>query len=130
MSEHVVFVDTYRIRDGKVDEFKQATEEIVEFVAAQEPQLIAYGVYINEEGTEATGFQIHPDSESVERHFAVAGPRFGPIMELIEVAKIEVYGKPSDRVLEQMHQMARSFGSVQVSVKDLHAGFIRLQQAK
>jgi hypothetical protein len=127
MSDQVIFVDTYRIRDGKVDEFRQATDEIVEFVTANEPRLIAYGVYINDEGTEATGFQIHPDSESIEHHFAVAGPKFGPIMEFIEVAKIDVYGKPSDRVLEHMMQMAKSFGSVQVSVKNLHAGFIRHQ---
>lgn len=41
MSEPIVYVDNSEIRDGKLEELKTALNELVEFVEANEPQLIA-----------------------------------------------------------------------------------------
>jgi hypothetical protein len=49
MSEPIVFFDTWKLRDGKLEEYRRAAKEFVEFVAENEPQLIAYNVYINQE---------------------------------------------------------------------------------
>ena len=64
--EPVVFIDTWRIRNGKLDAFKDAARAFVDFVAAHEPQLIAYNVYVDEQSNNTTVAQIHPDSESIE----------------------------------------------------------------
>jgi quinol monooxygenase YgiN len=124
--EPIMFIDTWRIRDGELDAFKDAARGFVDFVAENEPQLIAYSVYVDEESNQSTVLQIHPDSESIEFHLEVAGPQFGRFMELYEPGgRIEVHGRPADHVLERMRQMAQQFG-VTVLVKERYAGFARL----
>jgi quinol monooxygenase YgiN len=123
--EPVMFIDTWRIREGKLDAFKDAARAFVDFVAENEPQLIAYNVYVDEESNHSTVVQIHPNSESIEFHMEVAGPQFGHFMELYEPGgRIEVHGRPADHVLERMRQMAQQFG-VTVAVKEPYAGFAR-----
>jgi quinol monooxygenase YgiN len=127
MSEPIIFVDTFNIRAGKLEDFKQATKEIVELVQSNEPQLLLYGVHLNNDGTQMTGVQMHTDSASIEKHFMVAGPHFGKVMECLEGGgKMEVFGSPSDNVRQQMEQMASSMG-VAVTFSDLFAGFARLK---
>jgi hypothetical protein len=72
MSGPIVFVGTYRIPEGKLEEWKQGNREMTEFVEVNEPRVIAMHTYINEDGTEATTMHIHPDSESLEFHMEVS----------------------------------------------------------
>jgi quinol monooxygenase YgiN len=128
MREPIIFVDTWKIGEGKLDAFKDATREFVDFVAESEPQLIAYQVYIDEESNHSTVVQIHPDSESIEFHMNVAGPQFGRFMDLYEPGgRIEVHGRPAPRVLNGMRELAQQFG-VTVVVKERYAGFARLSR--
>jgi hypothetical protein len=125
MSEPIVFIDSSEIREGKLDELKAAIADLVEFVETSEPHPIAYNVYLNEAGTRMTVVQIHPDSASVEFHMEVAGPAFTRFVELIELSTMDVYGKPSDALLEQLRQKVRMLGTATVIVHELHAGFAR-----
>jgi len=77
MSQPIAFLATTRVREGKLDDYKRALRERVEFVEANVPQLIAFNAYVNEEGTEVTALQIHPDSESIELHMRSAASRRG-----------------------------------------------------
>ena len=124
--EPIISIDTWRIREGKLDAFKDAAQAFVDFAAENEPQLIAYNVYVDEETNQSTVVQIHPDPESIEFHLEVAGPQFGRFMEIFEPGgRIEVHGKPADHVLERMRQIAKQFG-VTVAVMERYAGFARL----
>ncbi len=125
-SEPIVFIDTWKIREGKLAAFKDAAREFVDFVAENEPQLIAYNVYIDEQTNHSTVIQIHPDSDSIEFHMKVAGPQFGRFIELYEPGgRIDVHGRPADHVLDRMRQTGQEFG-VTVDVKERYAGFARL----
>lgn len=125
MSEPIVFIDSSEILEGKLEELKTAMKELVEFVQANEPRPIAYDVYFNEGGTRMTVVQVHPDSASMEFHMRVAGPAFPKFAELIKLLTMDVYGKPSDDLLEQMRTKAQMLGSATVLVHELHAGFAR-----
>lgn len=128
MPEPIIFVDEFGIHEGKLEDFKQAAKEIVELVEANEARILTYAIYISDDGKQMTGVQIHPDSESIEAHFAAAGPHFGKIMECLEGGgTMHVFGSPSDQVREQMRQMAAGMG-VTVVFDDLFAGFTRLLQ--
>jgi quinol monooxygenase YgiN len=125
MREPIILIDKWKIREGKLEEFKDAARDFVDFVFENEPQLIAYNVYVDEESNQCTVVQIHPQSESIDFHMEVAGPRFGRFMELYEPGgRIEVHGRPADHILERMQQTARQFG-VAVVLKELYAGFAR-----
>jgi hypothetical protein len=125
MPEPINFVDTWKIRDGRLKELKDAARAFVDFVAENEPRVIAYNVYVDEVSGRSTVVQIHPDSESIEQHIKVAGPHFGRFMELYEPGgTIEIHGRPAGHLLEQMQQIAQQFG-VTITVKEPFAGFTR-----
>jgi hypothetical protein len=46
------------------------------FSQDEEPRIIFYNAYINEDGTQLTVLQAHPDSASVEVHIEVTEPTF------------------------------------------------------
>jgi hypothetical protein len=125
MSEHLVFVDTFRIKPGRAAEFKQAATEICQTVSDGEPRLLAYTIYVSDDGSEGTGLQVHPDYASVKHHRTVMAGHFGTIMQLAEIVRMEIYGPLSARRLEQIRETARLFGDVPVIARDLHAGFFR-----
>lgn len=125
MAAPIIFVDTWTIRDGRLEELKDAARAFVDFVSENEPRLIAYSVYVDENDSRSTVVQIHPDSESIELHMKVAGPHFGRFMELYESGgTIEIHGRPADHVLEHMQQIAQQFG-VTIIVREPFAGFVR-----
>jgi quinol monooxygenase YgiN len=122
----IVYVDTSDVREGALEELKPAMKELVDFVEANEPRIIAYNVYLSDDGTRMTVLNVHPDSESLEYHLKVVGPVVRQFTELVSLTSIHIYGEPSERVLQQSHEKARVLGRDAVVVDSLHAGFNRL----
>lgn len=126
-SEPIVIIDSSKIVEGKLEEVKTAIKELVEFVQASEPQTVAYNVYFSQDGTQMTVVQVHVDSASMEFHIKTAGPAFSKFRELIKLSTMDIYGKPSSSLLEQMRQKAQMLGDATVEVHELHAGFTRFR---
>jgi len=125
MSEPIVLVDSSAIREGKLEELKTLLKELVEFVAANEPRVIAYNMYISGDATRMTVVQVHPDSASVEFHMEIAAPIFRKFTDLLQLQTMDIYGEPSEQVLKLMGAKAQMLGSAAVAVHDLHAGLAR-----
>jgi quinol monooxygenase YgiN len=127
MSDAIVYVDTSDVREGALERLKPAIKELVDFVDANEPRLIAYNVYLSDDGTRMTVVHVHPDSASLEYHMEVVGPVFRQFVELVTLSSIHLYGGPSEKLLKQLHEKAQLLGrgAVLVEVEALHAGFIR-----
>jgi quinol monooxygenase YgiN len=125
MSDAIVYVDTSDVREGALEELRAGMKELVDFVEANEPRIISYNVYFNEEGTRMTVMHVHPDAESVEYHLEVAGPIFRRFVELVTLTSTHIYGRPSDKVLKQADEKVRLLGRGVVDVQGLHAGFTR-----
>jgi quinol monooxygenase YgiN len=126
MSEAIVYIDTSEVREGALEELKAGIKELVEFVAANEPRLLAYNVYLSDDGTRMTVMHMHRDSASLEYHMEVAGPLFRRFVELVTVSSIHIYGEPTEKLLKQLHEKARLLGRGAVVVDALHAGFTRV----
>ena len=125
MSDAIVYVDTSDVREGALEELKAAIRELVDFIDANEPRIIAYNVYFNDGGSRMTVVHVHPDSASLEYHMEVAGPVFRQFVELVTLSSIHVYGETSEKLLKQLHEKARLLGRDAVVVPALHAGFTR-----
>ncbi len=74
MSEPIIIIDSSEVREGKLDDLKAAMKDLVKFAEANEPEMIAYNVYLSEDGRQVTVLQVHPNSASAEFHMKVAGP--------------------------------------------------------
>jgi len=125
MSDAIVYVDTSDVREGALEELKAAIRELVDFIDANEPRIIAYNVYFTDDGSRMTVVHVHPDSASLEYHMEVAGPVFRQFVELVTLSSIHVYGETSEKLLKQLHEKARLLGRDAVVVPALHAGFTR-----
>lgn len=55
----------------------------------------------------------------------VAGPLFPKFAEFIKLLRIDVYGKPSDQLVEQLRRKAQMLGSGTVLAHGFHKGFAR-----
>lgn len=125
MADPIVFVDTSEIHEGKLEELRRAVAEIAAFVEEQETDPISYQVFISDDGRLMTVLQVHPDSASMERHMEIAGPVFARFADLVVLRTIDVYGSPSEKVVDQLRQKAELLGTATVAVHDLQAGFAR-----
>jgi quinol monooxygenase YgiN len=122
MSEPFIFIGTHTLKEGKLEDFKKSCGGLVEVVEANEPRLIAFNLYVNQDGTEVTVVQVHPDADSMLFHMQVAREHISEAYQstLEKTERIDVYGKPSDTVLEMISQLAGS--EVPLSVKAHHLG--------
>lgn len=109
-SEPIVYVDRSDIREGAIEELRAAVERLVEFIRTREPQLIAYGFYIDEEARKMTVVAIHPDPASLELHMDVGRDQFRKLSHLLRLTAIECYGRPTERALDQLRQKASALG--------------------
>jgi hypothetical protein len=127
MSNEIVYVDTSDVREGALEELKPAIGELVDFVEANVPRVIAYNVYFNDESTRMTVVHVHPDSASLEQHLEVVGPVLRRFVDLVTLSSIQIYGEPGEKVLKPVREKARLLGRGDVVVNALHAGFARFE---
>jgi hypothetical protein len=121
-----IFIATNRLKAGRLDLERDRVPGLVEFIEANEPRLIAFNEYVNEAGDEVTVVQVHPDAESVEAHLEIVGERAREAyaQTLDATVRIQVFGRPTQAILDTLRQQASS--GVEISVNGEHlGGFIR-----
>jgi hypothetical protein len=127
MAGPLVYVDRSDITPGRLADLRKAVAELVAFVEAREPRLIAYGFYIDDVGSTMTVVAVHPDTASLEFHLGIGGPEFRKVGAFIRLRAIEVFGRPSDAAVDQLHEKARMLGDATVVVRSADAGFARVR---
>ena len=126
MSGPFIFIATNRLRPEKLGEEKARVPGLVDFIEANEPRLLAFNEYANEEGTEVAVVQVHPDADSMAFHMQVVAERAAAAYaETVEATTgIQVFGTPSNAVVEMLGHQAGA--GVPLSVKPIHlGGFVR-----
>ena len=121
----IVYVDTSEIREGALERLKGGFSELVDFVAANVPDALFYGVYLSDDGGRVTVVHAHRESSSLEHHLEVGGPAFRPFAELLVLSSIRIYGDVSERVVALAEEKARMLGCDDIALQRAHAGFDR-----
>lgn len=108
MAAPFIFIATNRLREGKLAAERDRAADLGAFIEANEPQLLAFNEYVNEDGTEVGVVQIHPNAASMELHMDVVAERAArAYAETLEATtSIQVYGEPSEAVLEMLRRQA------------------------
>jgi hypothetical protein len=122
MSGPFIFIATNRLKEGKLEAERERVPELCEFIEAHEPRLMAFNEYASEDGAEVGVVQVHPDAESMEFHMEVVAERaLRAYAETLDATtSIQVYGAPSDAVLEMLSRQAGA--GVPLTVKRYHLG--------
>jgi quinol monooxygenase YgiN len=126
MSEPIVFISHNRVKEGKLDDFKQAYQKAAKLMEANKPGTIAFLAYVNEDGTEVSIVHVFPEADSMDLHMQGVAERVKETAEFLESDRLEIYGTPSDPVLAMMRQVAGSGVALSVTSEHL-GGFIRLK---
>lgn len=123
MTDPIVFISHSRVKEGKLDAFKQLGREVFPKLEADKPGTVLQYGYVDEAGTEVHFIHVFPDAEAMDAHMLGASERSGKASEFIETRQFEIYGTPSDEALTMLRQAP----GVEVVVRPVGlGGFIRL----
>ncbi len=122
MTGPFIFIATNQLKQGKLDSEKNRVPDLVDFIRANEPQLLAFNEYADEEGTEVAVVQVHPDAESMVFHMGLIAERAASAYaDTIEATtEIQVFGSPSGAVTDMLRRQAGA--GVPLSIKPHHLG--------
>ena len=126
MSGPIVFVSTHRVKEGKLDEFKEHSRKMIPMIEKEKPGTVFFQSYLNEAGTELTIVHVFPDANAMDLHVQGVDERARDAYEFIEPQHFEIYGAASDEVMSMMRGYARPGIGLTVKPQNM-SGFIRLQ---
>jgi hypothetical protein len=126
MSDPIVFLSHFRIKDGQLEFVRRLTSEVAAGLQAEKPRTVLFLTYLDAEGRTISFLHAFADAESMDLHFVGSDERSRTAYEYIEPLGWEVYGKPSSAALETLSQAADSAGVSLASNPDYLAGFLRL----
>jgi len=129
MSQPFAYIGTWTIKPGKEEEAKKFLSDHVAFIEANEPRLIAFHAYFNEEGNTASVVQVHPDSASMETHMQVLAEHMGAAFEIIDTILSEQYYGPMSESLSQTLAQWETSGVKVTKMPLYEAGFTRTNAA-
>jgi hypothetical protein len=106
MTEPVVYVSTWKIKEGKLDAYMRFHERLANTVREMEPRVAAFLAFANDDGTEVTGIHVFADASALDRHMDVLAEQMGVLAEdmgvvtdLLGPGDIDVYGTRPERAL-------------------------------
>jgi hypothetical protein len=117
MTGPFIFIATNRLKQGKLDSEKRRLPDLIEFIQANEPRLIAFNEYADEGGTEVAVVQVHPDADSMAFHMNLIAERAASAYAdtIDTTTNIQVFGIPGGTVADMLRRQAG--GGVPLSIK-------------
>jgi quinol monooxygenase YgiN len=122
MSGPVINVFTYTIKPGKQEEARKRIAELVDFVETNEPRMIAFHAYLDQDGKSLSIVQVHPDSASMEFHMQVNAKHFATAFDWLDTSiGGQLFGPISDALAAELAKWDERFPHVPFH----EAGFTR-----
>ena len=121
MAGPIIYLFTMTIKPGKTEEARNHIAELVDFVETNEPRMIAFHCFFDEEGSKLTIVQVYPDSASMEFHMEVNAKHFTTAFDYLESQlSEEFYGPISETLASELAKWDRT--NVAVTRMPLHEG--------
>ena len=125
MSGPFIVKATSKIHPGKAAAYAPLAAEICRLVEEQEPRVLGFHIYVDEERGSEVVIQIHPDAESMLYHLKVLGEKVRQTFDYSDFQSLEIYGPPSDALMDVLQ---RATQGIPLTVHPVHwCGFNRLQ---
>jgi hypothetical protein len=125
MTEPIVFISHFRIKEGALDAYRRMHHEAVRALEADKPRTLAFLPYLDEDGTRLTILHLFADAESMDLHFKGAEERSAKAYEVLVPDGWDIYGTPSDQVLDAMRNAAGASGVTLTLQPEYVGGFLR-----
>jgi hypothetical protein len=124
MAEPVVFISRNRIKEGRIDDFRQHYSTSIQTTLEAKPGTLVQLAYEDDQAHEVTIVRIFPSAEALDQQIQGADERSKKTYEFIEPTGIEIFGTPSPDTVERMKKIA-GMGIPVVIHPHYTGGFIR-----
>lgn len=124
MSEPIIFISHQRVKEGKLEGYMHYYRQVAEQAKANKPGTLAHIAYHNQEGVELSIIHIFQNAESMELHMKGVDELAKKAFEYVEILSFEIYGNPTEAILEGMMQIAGSGIALNIRPQ-LIGGYIR-----
>lgn len=117
MSETFIYTSVFKVREGKLEDYRSFTRRVAQLVQEQEPAMVHFGIYLDPRTGQATTVQVHRSVDNFARHMDLITPMMGEAREMIDLSEmtIRIYGQPTEAILEQMQSLVGSGAAVSIS---------------
>ena len=112
------------IAEGKVEEFKTQMPPIIEKVMANEPDMLGYQWYLNQDQKKCYIIEWLKNSEAWLTHVSNVESMLPPLFAIAPITRCEFFGNVSEAVEEAIVTISARFNLDIINHKYL-AGFIR-----
>ncbi len=96
--EQIKATALFKIKEGKLEEFKQLIPGFISIVKQKDPGTLTYDWHLNEESMECVVLEIYTDSQSLMAHAGNVGEYLQKAIELADLS-LELYGNPSEELI-------------------------------
>ena len=125
MPEPIVLISKHKIKEGKLEELRSFSKEVMPMIEASKPGTVFQGAYVSEDGSEASFVHVFPDAAAFEHHLIGADDRIARSHEFTEPVSMEIFGTPGEKTLQMFIEMESRGISFTLRPEYL-GGFIRL----
>jgi hypothetical protein len=101
MDEPVVYLSTWRIKNGTFPAYRRFYAELLKRISGPDQDVVAFYAFGNADDTEITNVHVFPDAPTLDRHMAVIREQMGLIPgdltaapQFMEPLGVQVYGTP------------------------------------
>jgi quinol monooxygenase YgiN len=123
MPNPIIFISHNKIKAGKFEALEAFNQEAMEMIKAEKPRTQFMYAYLSADNSMISFVHMFADVEALDLHMQGAGERAEKAYEYIEPAGMEIYGAPSDGVLEAFRRIEASWIPVRFNLTSL-GGFI------
>lgn len=125
MTGPIVFISHSGVKEGRLEDLRALTSEVMAKLEGGKPQTAAMLAYLDADDAVLSIVHLFADADAMDRHFEGATERAQTAYELMEPRGWEIYGSPSDAALGSMRAAAVSAGVRLEMHPGLVGGFLR-----
>jgi hypothetical protein len=125
MADPIVFISSFRLREGRVGDFERMFASAVELIASTKPRTTLYVAYADIAGSIVRVVHAFPDAAAIADHFEGSEERSRSVDDLMVPAGFALYGPAPDSVVEQLRRDATDAGVAFDHVPHAIGGFLR-----
>jgi quinol monooxygenase YgiN len=129
MSDPVVFISHFRIKQDKVEALERLSIETTDRLHSDKARTVLFLSYTDEDRSVISFLHAFADADAMDAHFEGADQRSRMALEFLEPVGWEFYGEPSAAALESVRAAASASGATLTVQPRYVAGFLRLSSA-
>jgi quinol monooxygenase YgiN len=116
MTEPVVFISRWRIREGKRAELEAMYAPAVGLIGSSKPGTALFAAYLDGSSNELRIVHAFPDAAAMTDHFEGSEQRSASVEDMIELLGFEIYGTADAAAVDQLRRQAAAVLGAQVTL--------------